>query len=201
MTSRPYSRSCRTASIRSGIAGGLAGELALRESPMAGQRSNMVVGRPTLAALPILLEGAHPDDAMLADGMLEDICRQLARFRTIRIISPVSSSMVAGLSDKEIAKRLGASHVLRCRLRRGRRRIQLSAILSDASNAMQVRSERLDVPASKLHTLEGELNCSGTQRGVGGSRACQGLPQTREQRRVRADCAWICANARRHAFR
>jgi hypothetical protein len=88
---------------------------------------------------------------------MEDICRQLARFRTIRIISPVSSSMVAGLSDSEIAKRLGASHVLRCRLRRGRRRIQLSAILSDASNAVQVRSERLDVPASKLHTLEGEL--------------------------------------------
>ena len=27
MTSWPYSRSCRTASIRSGIAGGLAGEL------------------------------------------------------------------------------------------------------------------------------------------------------------------------------
>jgi transposase len=42
MTSRPYSRSCRTASIRSGIAGGLAGELEREFEPTAQTIRNWV---------------------------------------------------------------------------------------------------------------------------------------------------------------
>jgi TolB-like protein len=108
-------------------------------------------GQPVLAVLPFAAAG---DEAYIAAGLHDDICGELTRFRSLKVISPGSVAVVADLPDPEIAGRLGASHVMRGRLRRGGDRLQLSAALSDARSATQLWSERIDMPADDPQALE-----------------------------------------------
>jgi TolB-like protein/Tfp pilus assembly protein PilF len=108
-------------------------------------------GQPVLAILPFAAAG---DDGFIAAGLHEDICGELTRFRSLRVISPASAAVVADRSDPEIAERLGASHVMRGRLRRAGDRLQLSATLSDARSATQLWSERIVMPADDPQALE-----------------------------------------------
>jgi TolB-like protein len=52
-------------------------------------------GRPTVAVLPFAIAGAGGDDVLIASGLHEDICGELTRFRTLRVISPGSAGVVA----------------------------------------------------------------------------------------------------------
>jgi TolB-like protein len=117
---------------------------------MGGGR-DIDAGQPVLAILPFAAAG---DDGFIAAGLHEDICGELTRFRSLKVISPGSVAVVAGLTDPEIAGRLGATHVMRGRLRRGGDRLQLSAALSDARSATQLWSERIDMPADDPQALE-----------------------------------------------
>jgi TolB-like protein len=112
---------------------------------------------PTLAVLPFTRAGDADEDALLAQGLNGDICSELTRFRGLRVISPASAAVVANQSDEAIAANLRASHVLRGHLRRHGTRLLLDIALSCTRDATQLWSERLEVPAGEVATLEFEV--------------------------------------------
>ncbi len=108
---------------------------------------DLTLGLPTVAVLPFSAIGAVDEVALIAHGLTEDVCGELTRFRSLRVIAPASSAHMAAATDAEIGARFGATHVLRGRLRAsadgGR---TLTADLSAAASQEQLWSERYPLP-------------------------------------------------------
>jgi TolB-like protein len=114
-----------------------------RPRHMAGRAQ----GQPTLVVLPFLADGQDDETALMALGLTEDVCGELTRFRSLRVIAPASSAHMAAASDSEIGERLAASHVVRGRLKKtavGDR--ALTVDLSAVETLAQLWSERLVLP-------------------------------------------------------
>ncbi len=111
---------------------------------------------PVLAVTPIATPPDEPELGFLAEGLHEDICGALSRFRSLTVIAPMSAAAVAGLPEPEIARRLGASHVLRSRLARSAPdRLQLRLGLT--ADAAQLLTERIEIDAGRVLELHDEV--------------------------------------------
>ncbi|WP_378074712.1 tetratricopeptide repeat protein [Chelativorans intermedius] len=113
--------------------------------------------KPVLAVLPFKVVSGGQSDGTIADGLVEDLSDALARFSTLESIAPMSGAVVAELADREAARRLGATHLLRGRLQREGERFRLVAGLVDGESGAQLWSEKLEAPATGLFELQGEL--------------------------------------------
>lgn len=111
-------------------------------------------GPPVVAVLPFVLATDDDESALVAQGIHQDICAELTRFRSVQVISPASASVVANLADNEVGARLGASHVLRGRMRRNGSQLHLTASLSSAHNSAQLWSDRFDFAADEAIALQ-----------------------------------------------
>ncbi|WP_138933247.1 hypothetical protein [Roseovarius arcticus] len=111
------------------------------------QGAGRVMGMPTVVVLPFLTDGPDDETALFALGLTEDICGELTRFRSLRVIAPASTAHLAAAGDLEIGVRLAASHVVRGRLRvtEGGER-QLKVDLSAVESLAQLWSDRLTLP-------------------------------------------------------
>ncbi len=114
-------------------------------------------GIPVVAVMPFASAGAGPVGATIAEGLHEEICGALTRFRALQVISPRSAAAVAELDDAEAGRRLGASHLLRGRLRNGDGRLRLSASLVACAGGRQLWDERLEAPFEDAFDLQDEL--------------------------------------------
>jgi TolB-like protein len=114
-------------------------------------------GVPVVAVLPFTSLGAEPPGDLIAQGLHEDICGALTRFRSLRVISPRSAAAVAELDDTEIGRRLAATHVLRGRLAQDDARLRLSASLVACAGARQLWDERFEMPLEGIFALQDEL--------------------------------------------
>ncbi len=111
---------------------------------------------PVLAVLPSGTGGTDSGD-LIAQGFVEDLSGQFARFSAIEVIAPMSAIASAGRPETEVAAELGASHILRARLRRNDDRLRLSAALIDGQNGTQLWDERLETPSGDLFALQDEI--------------------------------------------
>jgi TolB-like protein len=109
------------------------------------------VGVPVVAVLPFT---TSQGGSWVTEGIHEDICAELTRFRALRVIAPASVVAVADRPDAEIAASIGASHVLRGRVRQSDTQIELAVALSDARTAAQVWADRLSIDDADVVRLE-----------------------------------------------
>ncbi len=108
---------------------------------------DLALGLPTVAILPFSSNGAGGDAEMIAQGLTEDVCGELTRFRSLRVIAPASSARMADATDAEIGARLAATHVVRGRLRLvSEGGLALTVSLSAVVLQAHVWSERYPVP-------------------------------------------------------
>lgn len=114
-------------------------------------------GRPIVAVLPFTVAEPDGEVSRLAEGVHDEICGELTRFRSLQVISPASAAVVADLADDAVGTRLGASHVLRGRMRRIGARLQLTASLSSASTSAQLWSDRFDLVPDDVIGFEDQL--------------------------------------------
>lgn len=112
---------------------------------------------PVVAVLPLTVPGDDAELGLLAEGLHEDICSALTRFRALRVISPHSVMAVAALAEPEIGSKLSASHLLRGRLRREGERLRLTASLVATADATQVWDERIELPLAEVSALRDEV--------------------------------------------
>jgi TolB-like protein/tetratricopeptide (TPR) repeat protein len=110
---------------------------------------------PLVAVMPFATIGDGAQ--VLADGLHEDLCGALSRFRSLGVISPRSALAVATCDDAEVGRRLGASHVLRGRLSFAGERLRLSAGLVACADARQLWDERIEMEGDDIAMLRDDL--------------------------------------------
>src|SRR5262249_18706971 len=106
--------------------------------PLAGGRDERApspaASTPTVAVLPFQNFSADPENEFFADGVTEDVITNLAKVRSIKVISRTSVMAFRKREQpvREIGKMLGADAVLEGSIRRAGNRVRIVAQLIDA---------------------------------------------------------------------
>jgi TolB-like protein len=112
---------------------------------------------PVIAVMPFATAGAAEPPAFVVQGMHEDICAALSRFRSLGVISPHSTLTVAACDDVEAGRRLGASHILRGRLTCSDGRLRVSASLIATAETRQLWADEVDLASDDPFALRDEI--------------------------------------------
>ena len=113
-------------------------------------------GQQRLAVLPFANFSPDPDNAFFTDGLHDDILTALSRLQGVEVISRTTMQTFRGskLTLAEIAKRIGATHVLEGSVRRANDRVRLTVQLIDAQNDGHVWAETYDRTMGDALTLQ-----------------------------------------------
>jgi DNA-binding SARP family transcriptional activator len=149
----------------------LAAELGIEPSPetvavsrevLAPATQVAAVGSEAAPAVAVLAFTTPPGDAeqtYFADGLAEDIIRELSRFRSLSVIARHSAFALRDLkmSAPEIGQRLGARYLLYGALRRSGTAMRLGTELVDAVSGRQLWSERYDFAQERVFAVQDEM--------------------------------------------
>lgn len=112
---------------------------------------------PVLALMPFQATGGTEQDVLIAHGLLEDICDALTCFSSLQVVSWMSAMAVAELPDGQIGERLGATHVMRGRLRRSGDRMRITANLIECAGGRNLWSETFATEAADIFDIQDEI--------------------------------------------
>ena len=116
-------------------------------------------GPGTLVVLPFERIGNDPDQDYLVDGITEDVTTALSEYGEYRVV-PRSSAFAfrdSDLSDRDIARRLDATYVLKGSVRASESQVRISAELLDAESGHLVWSERFDREYDDVFDLQDDI--------------------------------------------
>jgi TolB-like protein len=119
--------------------------------------TQVATGIPVIAVMPFAALGDTALSDLVLQGLHEDICGALSRFRSLGVISPHSATVVAACNDAEAGLRLGASHILRGRLSGGDGRLHLTANLITAAESRQLWTDDIAMPSDDPFALRDEV--------------------------------------------
>ena len=114
-------------------------------------------GNAVLVVLPFQTPGNTGDEALIAEGLVEDISSELSRFATLEMLASSAGRAVADLGHAEIGERLGVTHVLQGSLRRADERLRVTVRLVDCASGTQTWSERFDVALEDIFSVQDEI--------------------------------------------
>jgi TolB-like protein/tRNA A-37 threonylcarbamoyl transferase component Bud32/Tfp pilus assembly protein PilF len=149
---------------RNPVVAGMAALLLVLGAAAGGMMWKSGAARPPattgIAVLPFESLSDDKEDAVLADGVQDDILTKLASIRDLRVISHTSVMNYRGKRDiREIGEALGVSHILEGTLSRSRgsARFHLKAGLIDARTGTLVWAEEYDRDLNDLFAIQSEL--------------------------------------------
>lgn len=114
----------------------------------------------SIAVLPFENLSAEKENALLADGIQDDLLTNLARIKALKVISRTSVMKYRNADTRniqEIGKSLGAAHILEGSVRRLADRIAVNVQLIDSSTDRHIWAERYDRKIADAVGIEGEL--------------------------------------------
>ncbi|HEX7794975.1 MAG TPA: protein kinase, partial [Vicinamibacterales bacterium] len=115
--------------------------------------------RKSVAVLPFINMSADPENEYLSDGITEDVIAQLAKIRSLKVISRTSvmrfKNRTSPLAD--IARDLGVRTLLEGSVRRIRDRIRVVAQLIDAEADEHLWAERYDRDLTDIFAIQAEV--------------------------------------------
>ena len=113
----------------------------------------------SIAILPFENLSDSRDDVRMANGFVQDLIAELARFPSIGVIAAESIFAVesTGLDDAGIGRRLAVEYLLKGSLRRSARSLRLSVRLVRPASGEILWAERFDVPHEELFAVEDEI--------------------------------------------
>lgn len=114
---------------------------------------------PGLAILPFDNISSDPDQAFLADGIVEDVTTELSRFRTLRVVARNSAfSFRGGAHDiREIGRALDVAYVVEGSVRRAGNRLRVTAQLIETDTGAHVWADRWDRTMDDLFDVQDAL--------------------------------------------
>ena len=123
----------------------------------AGARAAQIV--PSIAVLPFDNRGRDADDEYFADGITEDVIAQLAKVRTLKVISRASVMPFKQRQEslREIAARLQVAHLLEGSVRRAGDRVRIVAQLVDAASGQNLWAETYDRRLTDIFEIQTEV--------------------------------------------
>ena len=115
----------------------------------------------SIAVLPFDNLSSDKADAFFADGIQDDILTSLGKIKDLKVIARASTQDYRGppsaVKLREIARALGASHVLEGSVRRRADRVVVDVALIDTRDQHQVWAERYDRTLTDTLSLQGDL--------------------------------------------
>jgi serine/threonine protein kinase/Tfp pilus assembly protein PilF len=114
---------------------------------------------PSVAVLPFLNLSADPDNEYFADGITEDVIAQLAKIRSLKVISrsSVMPFKPRGRSIREIAAMLEVSSVLDGSVRRIGDRVRIVAQLIDGETDQHLWGETYDRQLTDIFAIQTDV--------------------------------------------
>ncbi|MBY0362036.1 MAG: winged helix-turn-helix domain-containing protein [Phreatobacter sp.] len=125
------------------------GDRVLRTVPRRGyvletSRDDRVAeGPPSVVVLPFLTVSERPEDRILADGVVEEICQCLGRYGLVRVIARHSAFQCRpeDIAPQDAARKLGADWFVEGPARRTAAGLRLSPALCETSTGRQIWTE------------------------------------------------------------
>ena len=114
----------------------------------------------SIAVLPFEILSVEKENALLADGIQDDLLTNLARIKALKVISRTSVMKYRKTDTRniqEIGKSLGAADILEGSVRRFGDRIAVNVQLIDSSADRHIWAERYDRKIADAVGIEGEL--------------------------------------------
>ncbi|MBT8046869.1 MAG: hypothetical protein HKN57_00235 [Xanthomonadales bacterium] len=103
-------------------------------------------GQNSVAVLPFAVMSNGPDDNYFSDGLTEEIINELSVLPELRVIARTSAFHFRkqGITAREVASRLGVTHVVEGTVHRAGGQLRITAGLIRAADGMQLWSESYD---------------------------------------------------------
>jgi adenylate cyclase len=113
----------------------------------------------SIAVLPFTNMSGDLEQEYFSDGITEDIITELGRFRELLVIARNSSFMFKGraVDPKEVSRKLGAHFVVEGSVRKGGRRVRVTAQLIEASSGSHLWAERYDRNIEDIFVVQDEV--------------------------------------------
>jgi class 3 adenylate cyclase/TolB-like protein/thioredoxin-like negative regulator of GroEL len=123
------------------------------------EKSSLASKRPTIAILPFIALDAAGGSDYFAEGLTQDIIADVGRFRDLSVLSlaAASSYKKKNLPAEQIGHDLNVRYVLDGTVRRSPERIRISVNLSDTSNSSVRWSEKYDVEAREIFSVQDQI--------------------------------------------
>ncbi|WP_347260318.1 hypothetical protein, partial [Rudaea sp.] len=114
---------------------------------------------PTLVVLPLRQAGKQHDEAVLAEGVSEELTTRLARVDGLNLISSTSAALAQErkLDPEQLAEQLRVDHVLEGSLRDKGDSLHVELRLAEVPGGKTLWTQDYDRPLAKLPALEGEI--------------------------------------------
>ena len=115
--------------------------------------------RVSIAILPFENLSGTADDARLADGFVQDLITEVARFPSLGVIAAESvfAAKSVGLDDTALGRRLKVAYLLKGSVRRSARALRIVVQLVEAATGQHLWAERYDTPAAELFAVLDEV--------------------------------------------
>jgi adenylate cyclase len=115
--------------------------------------------KPSIAVLPFANLSGDPDQEYFADGMVEEIITALSRIRWLFVIARNSSFTYKGqaVDVKQVGRELGVRYVLEGSVRKGGRRVRITAQLIEAETGSHLWADRFDGSLEDVLDLQDQV--------------------------------------------
>ena len=143
------------------------GEVIERSAPVAAERgvapavteTLALPDKPSIAVLPFANLSNDPDQAYLADGIVEDIITALSRYPSLFVIARNSTFTYRGspVNVTDVGRDLGVRYVLEGSLRKSGNRIRVTAQLLEAGTGNHLWAKRYDRDLADIFAVQDEI--------------------------------------------
>jgi TolB-like protein len=128
-------------------------------TPAIAVAARPVSDKPSIAVLPFTNMSGDAEQQYFSDGITEDIITELARFRSLFVISRNSSFQYRdkAMDVRRIGRELGAQYVVEGSVRKAGDRLRVTAQLVEAANGNHLWAERYDRELRDIFAVQDEV--------------------------------------------
>ena len=118
--------------------------------------------KPSIAVLPFVNLSGDPEQAYLADGVVEDIIAALSQYRWLFVVARNSSFTYKGraVDVKQIGRELGVRYVLEGSWRTAGKRVRITGQLIDATSGAHHWAGRFEGVLGDIFALQDQITAS-----------------------------------------
>jgi adenylate cyclase len=116
--------------------------------------------RASICVLPFVNMSGEPEQEYFSDGISEDITTDLSKVSSLEVVARNTAFSFKGQSPdvKEVAEKLGVSHVLEGSVRKAGSRVRINAQLIDGSTGKHLWADRFDRDLDDIFTIQDEIS-------------------------------------------
>jgi TolB-like protein/DNA-binding winged helix-turn-helix (wHTH) protein/tetratricopeptide (TPR) repeat protein len=117
---------------------------------------------PTIVVLPLVDMSAAQNEQALCDGLTDELSNWLAHIPTLRVVARTSAFAFKdkNIDIRQIARTLGASHVLEGSLRRSGEQLRVTVQLIAADTGLHIWSDSYNLPLGDIFQIEDTVSRS-----------------------------------------